>query len=282
MNMTFCIGIMLGVLTALCKAGDTIINKDIMGEISPIEHSLYRIVFVLPVLGIASIFNWHLEKDALGLLFVYGILEVINILFHQMAVKELKPIYAELISKSKTITTYIVSLIMMIESVSLGGVLGVIIFMVGIIITIDFSSLGSEKYANKKGIFCEIVSVLIRTAKPFVLRQMLLSESISNETLAFLSMPIAFVFIYIIFRPKLNFRKLNVKKYSLQAVIVGISMITSGYAIIMASTVLTAMTENLSIFAVAIMSFFLYKKRNGFRFWIGAVLAVIGLVMVSI
>lgn len=280
--MLYILGIAFGVLTAILKGVDTSINKSLMGNTSAIDHSLYRIIFVTPVLLVAALFHWQISVDSLLLLGLYGLLEAGNILAHQFAIKSLNSVHAEILSKSKSLTTYILSIILVVESVSVKGILGIVIFTAGMLITIDFKTIDPRKFSSFSGYLFEIASVLIRTVKPFVLYRLLADGTISNEVLAFLSMPIAFAIIWIAFRPKLQFMELDVKKYVIQALVVGASMIVSGYAVLYAGAVLTAMTENFSIFVVCIISFLIYHKKSSARVWIGGTLAVIGVILVSI
>ena len=104
------LGIFLGIITALFKGIDTTMNKSLMGNASAIEHSLYRIVFVTPVLLIAALLHWHMSIEASWWLLLYGLLEAANILLHQMAIKSINVVHAEIMSKSKSLMTYIVSL----------------------------------------------------------------------------------------------------------------------------------------------------------------------------
>ncbi len=280
--MFIVLGVIFGVFVAITKGIDTSINKSLMGTTSAIDHSLYRILFVTPVLFIAALFHWQISVASIGWLLAYGGLETVNILTHQLAIKSLNSVHAEILSKSKSLTTYILSLILVVESVSVKGVLGIVIFTAGMLITIDFKELDWKKFSSFQGYLFEIISVLARTIKPFILYKLLSEGSISNEVLAFLSMPIAFVFIWIIFRPKLSFKSINVKGYVAQAIIVGLSMIASGYAILYAGAVITSMVENLSIFVVCIISYFMVKKKPEYTVWIGATLAIIGVILVSV
>lgn len=280
--MQFIIGISLGILVAILNGIDTSMNKSLMGSVSAIEHSLYRILFVTPVLLVAALFHWQISMESVWLLILYCLLEAGNILTHQLAIKSLNVIHAEILSKTKSLTTYILGLILVVESVSVKGVCGIVVFTAGLLITIDFKTINPQKFSSFSGYLCEIISVLFRTVKPFVLYRLLSDGTISNEVLAFLSMPIAFAIIWIAFRPKLQFRKLNVRKYVIQALVVGASMIASGYAVLYAGAVLTAMTENFSIFVVCIISFLIYHEKSSARVWIGGTLAVIGVILVSI
>lgn len=281
-NMMYFLGIFLGIITAIFKGIDTSMNKSLMGNTSAIEHSLYRIIFVTPVLFIAALLNWHMSGAALNWLLLYGMLEAFNILFHQMAIKSINVVHAEILSKSKSLMTYIVSIILIIESVSLKGSLGVLIFTIGMLITIDFKKLNAKKFSTFRGYIYELISVFARTVKPFVLYKLLSDGLISNEVQAFISMPIAFVLIYLAFRPKLSFGSIDIKRYAMQAIVVGLSMITSGYAILYAGALITAMTENFSIFVVGLIAFLLYKDKIGKRVWIGGLIAILGVILVSL
>ena len=97
--------------------------------------------------------------------------------------------------------------------------------------------------------------------------------------MAFLSMPIAFVVLLIIFRPKLNFREISVKKYSLQALVVALSMLASGWAISMSNTVIVNAIESFSVFFIMLISYVLYKKKYKVLSIIGLVLSTIGIVL---
>lgn len=273
------LGLLLGIITALFKAIDTMMNKSLMGNTSPIEHSLYRIVFVIPFLFLSACFNWNIRADAILPLIVYGGIEAVNILFHQLAIKSLNPIHAEVLSKSKALFTYVIGIVLTVQSVSVDGVAGVLIFILGMLFSIDFKKVNPKEFADVKGYIFEIISVLARTVKPFILRALLISESVSNEVLACFSMVVAFCVIWIIFRPKLGFDKIDVKRYSLQALFVAISMITSGYAVLYAGALLASMLENFSVFFVIVISMILYKTKQSKNIWIGAILAVVGVVL---
>lgn len=270
------VGIILGITTALLKGIDTMMNKSLMGTTSAIDHSLYRIIFVIPYLGIAALINWNLQKECIVPLIAYGVIEAVNILFHQYAIKSLNPVHAEMLSKSKSLLAYILSLVLLIESVSISGVCGIILFLAGMLLTIDYKSLNPKEFTDWKGYLFEIISVLARTIKPFILRDVLIKNIISNETLAFLSMIVAFVVIFIVFRPKMSFKQIHVGKYFLQASVVGASMITSGYAVLYAGAVLSSMLENCSVFFIMLIMLIMYKKKEGAKIWIGALLTILG------
>lgn len=281
--MLYGIGILLGILTAVLKGIDTVMNKSLMDdETSAIAHSLYRILFVTPILFVAALLHWTLSVKAIWWIVLYGLLEAANILLHQYAIKLIQPVYAELLSKSKALTTYLLSLILVIESVSVKGVLGVCVFMIGMFVTIDFKALKKEQYTSAKGYLSEIGSVLARTMKPFVLARLLLSGEVSNEVLALLSMPIAFVAIWITFRPKLPIKEIPKRKYFAQAIVVGASMLTMGYAVVYAGAVLTAMTEHFSVWVVGFLMFVFYKQVIPKRVWFGSMLAILGVILVSL
>lgn len=277
--MIFYLGIGFAFLVAFLKAIDTLMNKSVMKDIQPLHHALYRILFVTPILFIVSIFHWQIRIEVIWFLLGYGALEAVNILTHQIAVKKSNPLHIEMISKSKVILTLIVSFVLMIDELSLWKTIGIIIFVIGTILTINFHTERDGERTGKIGIILEMISVLARTFKPFILKYCIVNGYISSEMMAFLSMPIAFVVLLIIFRPKLNFREISVKKYSLQALVVALSMLASGWAISMSNTVIVNAIESFSVFFIMLISYVLYKKKYKVLSIIGLVLSTIGIVL---
>lgn len=273
------IGIIFAVLCALSKAIDTLINKDVMRNVSATNHTLYRILFVMPVLLVAALFNWRLTSESIPYILIYGVLEAVNVFTHQLAVKNSNSLHIEIISKSKVIFTLIVSFILMMDTLSLASTMGIVVFLSGAIMTINFQNKSDADKTDVKGILLEIVSVLVRTIKPFILKMCIQKEFISNETMAFVSMIIAFVALYVCFRPKLDVKEISVKKYSFQAIVVALGMLFSGWAITNANIVVVNAIESTTVMFVMIMSFLLYKKKYPAIAIIGSLLSVAGIVL---
>lgn len=274
-------GIGLGIIVAILKAVDTLFSKSLAIDKSTQNHAFYCIVFTIPFLMCMALFNWNLKMTSFYLVVVYGLLEAVNIYCHQKAIKLLNPIHTELLSKSKTLMIYIVSIILLVESVTVEGIVAIILFMVGIFVSIDFSLMDYRKFSNIKGYIFEIISVVMRTIKPFVLRRILITGEISNEVLVLLSMIIAGGLIFIFFRPEFNLKKNDIKNYLLRAGIDSVAMVLSGYAVLYAGALLTSMLENLSIFLVAIMSYFVYKKKVSLKIWIGIIFVTTSLILIG-
>ncbi len=279
--MTEILGILFGIAVALLKAFDTLMNKKVMKDISPVHHSLYRILFVTPILLVAALFNWKLDlQKAVWVLLMYGGLEAFNILFHQMAIQKANVVHIELLSKSKIILALIVSFVLGIDALSGPAIAGIAIFTAGTVLVINFNIQRQQgAKTGNLGLVLEFLSVMCRVLKPFLVKQLLRSGSLSSETLAFISMPIAFVVLLGCYRPKLDFRQINVKDYGLQAIIVAASMIISGYAVQYANIVIVSALENISVFVVILFSVLVYKKKYSPIVILGFVLSVAGLVL---
>lgn len=277
--MLFGIGITFAVLCALAKAIDTLVNKDVMRNVSAANHTLYRIIFVLPVLFVAAIFNWQLKAECIPYVLVYGVLEAVNIFAHQLAVKKSNSLHIDMISKSKVVFTLILSFVLMVDTLSLLSTLGIAVFMIGTVMTINFQNKNDEDKTDFRGISLEIISVLARTFKPFILKHCIQKELISNETIAFVSMIIAFVLLFVAFRPKLDVKEISVKKYSLQAFIVAFGMLFSGWAITNANIVVVNAIESTTVVFIMLITYFMYKKKYKPIAIIGSLLSVAGIVM---
>ena len=255
------VGIVFAVLCALSKAIDTLLNKSVMRNVSAANHAIYRIVFVTPVLLIAACLNWRLEIACLPYVLLYGVLESINIFTHQLAVKRSNPLHIEIISKSKVIFTLILSFVLVIDTLSFWSTIGIAVFMVGTVLTINFQSKGEDERTDMRGIGLEITSVLARTFKPFILKSCIQKGLTSNETMAFLSMIVAFFVLLAVFRPKLNYKEISVPKYSAQALIVGLGMLLSGWAITRANIVVVNAIESTTVVFIMAIGYLFYKKK---------------------
>ncbi len=277
--MLFGIGILFAVLCALSKAIDTLINKDVMRNISATNHSLYRIMFVTPVLLVAALLNWRLAVESIPYILIYGVLEAVNVFAHQLAVKKSDSLHIEMISKSKVVFTLILSFVLMIDTLSFGSTMGIAVFMIGTVMTINFQNKSDGDKTGSKGILLEIISVLARTFKPFILKSCIQRELISNETMAFVSMIIAFAALCIAFRPKLYLREISIKKYSFQAIVVAAGMLLSGWAITHANIVVVNAIESTTVIFVMAVSYFLYKKKYPIIAVVGSLLSVAGIVL---
>ncbi|MGM9632175.1 MAG: EamA family transporter [Eubacteriales bacterium] len=273
-----CFGLAFAVLCAMSKAVDTLINKSIMREISAINHALYRIFFVTPILFVASLFNWRLTWESLGYVLIYGALEAVNIWAHQSAVKKSNPLHIEIISKSKVIFTLIISFALAIDVLTPWQTVGIIIFMSGTVLTINYQSKNDEQ-TDWRGIFLETVSVLARTFKPFILKTCIKNSLISNETMAFVSMLVAAAALLAIFKPKLNIKEIPVKQYSLQAFVVAAGMLLSGWAITNINIVVVNAVESTTVFFVMLISYILYKKKYSALTLLGTLISVVGIVL---
>ncbi len=277
--MNFGIGILFAVLCALSKAIDTLLNKNVMRNVSAANHAIYRIVFVTPVLLIAALLNWQLDWSCLPYVLLYGVLESINIFSHQLAVKKSNPLHIEIISKSKVIFTLIISFVLAIDRLSLWSTVGIAVFMVGTVLTINFQSKGEGERTDMRGVGLETVSVLARTFKPFILKSSIQKGLISNETMAFLSMIVAGLVLLAVFRPRLNYKEISIPKYSAQAIVVGLGMLLSGWAITNANIVLVNAIESTTIIFIMLIGFIMYKKKYSALTIIGSLISVAGIVL---
>lgn len=275
----FAIGILFAVLCAATKAIDTLINKDVMQQQSVVHHAFYRIIFVSPVLLLASLFHWQFRIEVMGYLILYGILEAVNIYAHQLAVKKSNALHIEIISKSKVIFTLIVSFVLVIDKLSFWNTIGIIIFMAGTVLTINIQNRKDQEKTGTIGIILELISVLARTFKPFILKICIQKSLISSETMAFLSMIVAFVALFIVFRPKLDFKGVSVKKYGGQAIVVGFGMLLSGWAVIYSNTVIVNAIESTSVMFVMLISFLMSKKKYPLLSIVGCIISVIGIIL---
>lgn len=276
--MSFELGVLLAVLCALSKAIDTLINKSVMRNVSAANHTLYRIIFVTPILLVAALFNWQLKAESIIFILIYGLLEAVNIFSHQLAVKRSNPLHIEMISKSKVIFTLIISFVLVIDTLSFWKTVGIIVFMTGAVLTINFQNKNDDT-TDLAGIALELVSVLARTFKPFILKSCIQKALISNETMAFLSMIVAFIALFAVLRPKLDFHEISLKKYSLQAVVVALGMLLSGWAITGANIVVVNAIESTTVIFIMIISYTLYKKKYTALSIIGSLISVAGIVL---
>lgn len=211
-------------------------------------------------------------------LLFYGVLEAVNILSHQLAVKRSNPLHIEIISKSKVVFALILSFVLCIDTLSLWNSLGIGIFMVGVVLTVNFQNRQEGERTGKAGVLLEIVSVLARTFKPFVLKVAVQRSLISNETMAFLSMIVAFVLLFALFRPKLNFKEIPVRMYAGQAVVVALGMLLSGWAVILANTVVVNAIESTSVIFVMLIGFLFAHRKYRRLTVIGCIISVLGIV----
>ena len=282
----FIFGVLLAFIMTFAKVLDTLLNKKIMVDIDPKLHSLYRIIFVSPILLFAALLNWQLSYEAIILITIYSVFEAFNILFHQMSLSKVEPELVDLISKSKILTVLIFGVAFSLEKIELHSVIGSILFVAGIILMMDLNFRKKNEIKNNKirllGIFFQIVSVLCRTAKPFILKHILLNQYASNETVVFLSMPISFITIYLLFRPKIDFNqiKTKIKPYILQSILVAISMILMGYALLFSNVLTVSIIESFSVIILAVLSMIASKKLLKTNKLIGCVIGVIGIIIV--
>lgn len=270
------LGIIFGIFVAILNSIDTLMNKSLMSKTSATVHSILRILFVIPYLGAVAFLNWNIEKESIPLLIIYGVIESLNILCHQLAIKSLNPIHAEIVSKSKVFFVYIISIFFIIESISIGGIIGLVLFFIGLLLTIDYKKYNTKYFTDTKGYIYELISVISRSVKPFILRTLLVNKSISNETMAFISMVIALIILSVIFRPQIDFKKIEIKKYALQALLVSISMILSGYTILYTNEIISGMLENCSVLFVLLFGFIIYKNKPKLKACLGALFVIIG------
>lgn len=272
------LGLLFALLDSLSKAIDTLINKKIMRTRSAEEHTVLRIMFVIPIFFIASLFNWRLEAGCIGFLLLYGALEAVNIFCHQLAVKSSNAVHVEMIAKSKVLLAMIVSFVLVIDTLSVGGVIGIMVFVAGAVLTINFQNKNDDR-TGAKGIFFEIVSVIARTFKPFILKTCVKRGLISNETMLFFSMVVALVLLCAVLRPRIDLKTVPVKAYTAQAAMVAAGMILSGWAVIYANIVIVNAIESMSVFFVMLISAVLYKKKYTALSAIGCALSVLGIVI---
>jgi len=272
------LGLIFAVLCALSKAVDTFINKDVMRNQSATNHVFYRIIFVTPILFIASLFNWDFNVKVIWYLLLFGLLEAINIFCHQTAIKKSNSLHIELVSKSKVIFALIVSFVLAIDKLSFWKIIGIAVFMIGAVMSINFQNKNDDK-TTPLGLGLEIISVLARTFKPFILKTCIQKSLVSNETMSFLSMIVAFVILFACFRPKLDFKGVSFKKYTGQALVVGAGMLLSGWAVIFANTVIVNAIESTSVIFIMFLGFFITKKKYSFITILGSIISIIGIVL---
>jgi drug/metabolite transporter (DMT)-like permease len=242
------------------------------------EHTVLRIMFVIPIFFIASLFNWRLDAGCIGLLLLYGVLEAVNIFTHQLAVKHSNAVHVEMIAKSKVLLAMIVSFVLVIDTLSLGGVIGIAVFVIGAVLTINFQNKNDDR-TGAKGIFFEIISVIARTFKPFILKTCVKRGMISNETMLFLSMVVALCVLCAVLRPRITPKNVPVRAYASQAAIVAAGMLLSGWAVIFANIVIVNAIESMSVLFVMLISAVMYKKKYTALSAFGCALSVLGIII---
>lgn len=277
----FLVGILLATIMMISKVFDTLLNKKFVDNYDPIQHSINRIVIVIPILLIASLPNWMITSQALWMLLLYSLFDATNILFHQSSLKYLKPHTADAISKSKVVMVLIFSIALGISKINIQTIVGVLVFFTGLVLVVDYSKKGSEttKKSSILGIFLQVLSVFSRSVKPFIIKEVLVNNLASNETMVFLSMPIALIMLMAIFRKRPSINRNNIKLYTIQGVFVALSMILMGYAVLYSNAVAVAVIESFSIIVLILISFILYKKKQSPKVILGVMLATIGAII---
>lgn len=277
----FLVGILLATIMMFSKVFDTLLNKKFVDNYDPIQHSINRIVIVIPILLIASLPNWMITSQALWMLLLYSLFDATNILFHQSSLKYLNPHTADALSKSKVVMVLIFSIALGISKINLPTIIGVLVFFTGLVFVVDYSKKGSEetKKSSILGIFLQVLSVFSRSVKPFIIKEVLVNNLASNETMVFLSMPIALILLMAIFRKKPSINRNNIKLYTIQGVFVALSMILMGYAVLYSNAVAVAVIESFSIIVLILISFILYKKKQSPKVILGVLLATIGAII---
>ena len=273
-------GILLAIIMATVNGIDTVLNKICLKKLNGINHTFVRLITLLPVLLIIALFNWKIDLNSWPLLLLYTLLELINIVCHLCSVKIIDPTANEIVSKSKIIFVYLLGLILATEIFNVIDLIGIIIFVFAIYLTVDFSKLKKKGNSGFKGYALEFISCLARTFKPFVIAKLLSSNTISNEVVVFLSMLITALIILILYRPKINYKELNYKIYFTQSLLVAISMLSYGYAVLFCGVLLTSMIENLSIISTCISVYFIYKEKVSIKTIIASVLCIAGILLI--
>ena len=280
----YIIGIILAIVMTLSKVIDTLINKKIVDRNDPIMHSMNRIIIVSPLLFFAALSDWYISSDAYLLLFLFALFECFNIVFHQSSLKYLRPYTADVISKSKVITVLIIAIALGITTPNIYTIGGSIVFFVGLILLIDRknNSEGKEVKSEKLGIMLQTFSVLCRSAKPFILKYILLNELASNETIVFLSMPISLIILLVMFRRKPSINRENIKIYSIQSLFVAVSMILVGYAVLNSSEIAVSIIESFSVSILFITSWIIEKERQPLIKIAGVAISLIGMIILVV
>lgn len=277
------VGILFAIGACVLSSIDTLINKDIMSNNSSKVHSILRILFVMPVLLIAALFDWHITPNAILWLCVYGVLEAINIFFHQTAIKVSNPLHIDLISKSKVLLVLIISFVLGIDSLSLLSSIFIVVFVIGTVLTINFQTEAeTEEKTGFLGIVFEIISVLARCFKPFILKYTITNDLISSSTLAFLSMPIALIILLIMFRPSINFKEINYKKYILQAVVVGVGMLFGVWSVEYGNAVISNTIAACTVVIIMLYELIFNHKKYKPLSYVGVTVALASIILACV
>jgi len=278
----YLVGVGLAFLLTLTKVIDTLLNKKIVISGDPIKHSMNRIIIVMPILLVFALGNWHLEREAWWWILFYSLFECFNILFHQSSLKYLKAYTADVISKSKVIMVLIISIGLGVSSFNWYVVIGTFIFFFGLILILDrFKSL-EEKKSNFLGIVLQTLSVMCRSAKPFIIKMILMDQLASNEVVVFLSMPISLVIIWFVFRRKPSINKENFKLYIYQGFFVAASMLLMGYAVLYSSEITVSVIEAFSGGLLFIHSVVFLKEKSNIKRTVGVILSILGLILIVV
>lgn len=278
----YTLGIVLAFIMTLSKVIDTIINKRIVETSDPVKHSMNRIIIVMPILMIFALSNWYISSKAILLIVLFGLVECFNIVFHQASLKYLKTYTADIISKSKVILVLVIAIGLGISDLNLFIIGGTFIFFFGVILIIDFANNLEEKRSNLLGIILQTLSVICRSAKPFIIKSILVDQLASNEVVVFLSMPISFIILWIVFRKKPSINKQNIKIYLYQAFFVATSMLLMGYAVYHSSEITVSIIEAFSGAILLLYSIFILKEKSTIKRFIGMTLTIIGLIVIVI
>lgn len=272
-------GIIFAIIWVILSIFDNFINKKLIDKQNAMTHTFLRCLSVIPFLFLFSLRNWVFKKEAIIYLLIYTVLECINILCRQIAVKKCNVVYVEALSKTKIIFGLLVSYLFAVDILTTKQFIIMIIFVFGLIMMLDFKKMKENKGLTLSGLLLELTSNLFKAFKPFVMKAAVTKGYISNETLGVFSMIIIVVFLAIVFRPKIDLKTLPIKKYSLIGIICGVSMFVSSYAYLWANTNIVNAIGSTTVVIMMISSYIFENKKYSISSIIGSIICMLSIIL---
>jgi len=259
------------------------ISKKLVMEINVVNQSIYQLIFRIPFLIFAAIITWKYTDKLIPYIVVFGILDMITTVIYFWALKILDTTTFQLIGMSNIIITLFLGAIIGFEVIESKVILGIIIFVIAVymVTNIKITDIkGLSSNIEIIAIILKFVEIIIKAIKMFIIKELIVSGTGSNETIILLSTLIEFTLLLIVFRPKLDFKEIDSKAYIIQGLLTMLANAAMGYSMVAIGVVTLNTVRTSSVIMIALVYAIIDKKLPTLKKNAGILLGTIGLIII--
>lgn len=276
------LGLCIAFIVPAISAIVVFMNKKLTKRIGLAEHSICQIIFRIPFLLIASIATWKYTNELIPYVLIFGALEAIDIMVYLWSLKRLDATLFELLGMSNILIALFFGAVVGLEIIEDKVITGSIIFMSAILLAMNINIKDLKEIKNSKEFMAMLLrlgQVTVKTYKMFLIKDLIIKGIASNEVIILFSSIVQLSILMIIFRPKINLKETNYWNFTMQGILVMVSTVATGYAMITIGVVTLNVIKTSSTLMLILIYALIDKKLPTIRKSAGVVLGTVGLII---